>query len=287
MLDTSLSDAERYPLKTSDLVVFDCHREKGPVSIQYGSGKDQLIDDLPNIGFTGDRWYRPLFFDNQNWTPYEGMTMSIDPSGRGGDETGYAVCAQLHGNLFLLDAGGLLGGYDDTVLKRLAMVAKAWSVNRIVIESNFGDGMFLKLFTPVLSRIHPTTCEEVRSNKQKELRIIDTLEPVMNQHRLILNKAIIDRDLKVVSEKPHYSLFYQMTRITKDRGALKHDDRLDAVEIVVRDWLDALARDEQRAAKDWADKALDKELQTFMDGLILGHKKPKSQTFNSIGISGR
>ena len=77
--------------------------------------------------------------------------------------------------------------------------------------------------------------EEVRSSKQKELRIIDTLEPLFNQHRIIVDRKVIDKDYQETQELTGvlengcaYSLFYQLTHITKDRGSLNHDDRADA-----------------------------------------------------------
>ena len=82
MLDTSLSDAEKYPLKLSDLMVLPLGDHKAPCSLQYGSTTDLQLKDYLNPGFTGDRWYRPFFVD-KDWIPYEGKIMSIDPSGRG------------------------------------------------------------------------------------------------------------------------------------------------------------------------------------------------------------
>ena len=38
-----------------------------------------------------------------------------------------------------------------------------------------------------------------------------------------------------------YSLFYQLTRITHQRGALRHDDRLDSLEIACRYFTERLA----------------------------------------------
>ena len=59
----------------------------------------------------------------------------------------------------------------------------------IVVESNFGDGMFSKLLSSIHAKTYPVSIEEVRHNTQKEVRIIDTLEPVMMQHRLILMRS--------------------------------------------------------------------------------------------------
>lgn len=275
MLDTSLSDAEKYPLKTSDLIISPVHIEKAPVSIAWASGPDQVIKEIQNVGFTGDKWYRPLFID-KDWAPYEGAVMSIDPSGRGQDETGYAVGKHLHGTVYVPAAGGLKGGYDDTTLKRLAEIARDNKVNRIIIEANFGDGMFTKIFTPILASIYPCTLEEVKHSTQKERRIIDTLEPVMNRHRLVFDPKVVQDDLKSATKDNgdidlNYSLFYQMTRLTKERGSLKHDDRLDALAIMVAYWTDAMARDEDRAAKEYRSSLVDKELERFSEH-VFGHK---------------
>jgi len=83
MLDCTLSDANKYPLKTGDLICMDLNPEKAPSFIQYGSDKDQILKDLKNVGFAGDRWHRPMMYDKDKWTKYEGIVMAIDPSGRG------------------------------------------------------------------------------------------------------------------------------------------------------------------------------------------------------------
>lgn len=272
MLDTSLSDAERYPLKCSDLMVLPLGSDKAPLSLQYGSSPELQLKDFLNPGFTGDRFYRPFFVDKE-WIPYEGKVMSIDPSGRGADELGYAVVNQLHGSLYVTACGGLKGGYDDSTLTKLAQIAKEHKPNYIIIESNFGDGMFTKIFTPVLMRYHPCTIEEVRHNIQKEKRIIDTLEPVMNRHKLIFSDQVIKDDLKCfiddgeTIENFKHSLFYQLTHITRDRGALRHDDRLDALAIAVAYWVESMARDGDDALKAYEDGKLEEQLKEFMDGI--------------------
>ena len=58
MLDTSLSDAERYPLKAHDLIVMSINAFKAPQTVQWGhdsNGKNKRTD-IPNHGFTGDYW---------------------------------------------------------------------------------------------------------------------------------------------------------------------------------------------------------------------------------------
>lgn len=88
------------------------------------------------------------------------------------------------------------------------------------------DGMYLKLFEPVLRKVYKECgTKEVKSTGQKEVRIIDTLEPVLGNHKMIVTPECINRDIDSVPEGDYkYSLFYQLTRITSDRGALVHDD---------------------------------------------------------------
>lgn len=272
MLDTSLSDADRYPLKLGDLMVMELDKEVAPEKIVWGNPPEAVIQHLVCVGLNGDRYYRPVY-TSKEYVPYKGTVMAIDPSGRGSDELGYAVVKMLNGYLFLTDAGGLRGGYTEANLNKLCEVARDNKTNRIIIESNFGDGMFTQLLMPVLNRIYPCTVEEVRHSKQKELRIIDTLEPVMNQHRLIVDSRVIESDYKTLAglsteDALSYQLFHQMSRITKERGSLRHDDRLDALAIAVAYWVEVMNQDADKQIEIRKERQLMEELKVF-----LGHAK--------------
>ena len=277
MLDTSLSDADRYPLKLSDLIVMDVDREVAPVRVVWASAPDRLIEDIPSIGFTGDRLYRPMY-SSPDMAEFTGSVMTIDPSGRGSDETGYAVTKLLGGMVFARRCGGLAGGYDPATLETLAHIARSEAVKLILVESNFGDGMFTALLRPVLQRIYPCSVEEVRHSTQKELRIIDTLEPVMNQHRLVVDATLLRADAK--TDDPNTSLMHQLTRITKMRGALKHDDRLEALAMGVRYWLDHLSRDVSNSEVEHAERLLDEQLREF-EQYVLGLSLDDGHNFYS------
>jgi hypothetical protein len=270
MLDTRLSDTDRYPLKLNELLVMDVDAKVAPESLVWAQNPDLVWDSsVPNVGFTGDRYYRP-FKTLGDMIPYTGSVMSIDPAGRGKDETGYAIVKMLNGNLFVPDAGGLQGGYSEEVLKTLAIKAKQHEVNTIVVESNFGDGMFVEIFKPILTKIHPCTIEEVRHSVQKEKRIIDTLEPVINAHRLVIDPKVIRHDFESAQSysaetQLKYQMMYQMSRITRDRGAITHDDRLDALSIAVTYWVEQMAQDASVKIKDRKDEQLTEELNKLAD----------------------
>lgn len=264
-LDTSLSDADKYPLKQEDLVVMDCDSEKAPISLSYSSGRDTILD-IPNLGFTGDTLHRPQYIDTE-FAPYQYSIMSIDPSGRGSDEMGYAVIKYLHGRIYIMDCAGLQGGYSDDNLFRLAHIAKKYNVDKLYIENNFGDGMFNELLKPVLKQVHPASIEEVRSNKQKELRIIDTLEPLLNQHKIVIDTSLVKKDIEGALQDPtalQYSLMYQLTHVTRTRGCLRHDDRLDALAMVIAAIVDTVGIDEDEARKEYKDAQLQAQLDAFI-----------------------
>jgi hypothetical protein len=275
MLDTTLSDLEKYPLKLNDLIVVSglSTWKEAPTKIQWASSTDQIknIDsELPNVGLKGDYYVAPMYLSEQ-YAPFEGSVMSIDPAGRGADRTGFAVVKMLHGVLYLTACGGLIGGYSDSTLEELSTIAKHQNVNYVVIESNFGDGMATALLKPIMARIHPCTIEEVRHSKQKELRIIDTLEPVMNQHRLVVSQELIKDDFKVDLD---HQLFKQMTRITKDKGSLRHDDQLDALSIAVNYWVERMDRDQELSFNEHKNDLLQKDLDKFMENAL--GKKPRN-----------
>jgi len=268
MLDTSLSDTDRYPLKLSDLMVMSVDNDKAPEKLVYGVMKE--VKDLPNVGLAGDKYYAPEALVG-DYVDYDGSVLVIDPSGRGQDETAYAVVKMLNGYLYVPDCGGIAGGYSEQTLIKLANIGKKHKVNMILVESNFGDGMFTELLKPVLKKVYPVSTEEVRHSKQKELRIIDTLEPVMNQHKLIIDPKVIQQDFDSVQHHPpekasRYMLTYQMTRITKQRGALAHDDRLDALAMGVAYWIEQMAADVDLEMRDRKDRLLMEELDKFVNG---------------------
>ncbi len=267
MLDTTLSDADKFPLKQSDMIVMDIDRDKAPISLHYSSDRSNAINDIPNIGFTGDMCFRPGYVDPDR-REYEFSLMAIDPSGRGTDEMGYSIIKYLHGKIYVMVVGGLQGGYREDNLFKLAHLAKSYKVDTIYIESNFGDGMFDQLLKPILKNIWPATIEEVRSSKQKELRIIDTLEPLLNQHRLVFDKSLVMNDVKEAltdGVRLPYSFIYQLTHITKFRGCLAHDDRLDALSIGLAAIVELVGVDEDDARLSYQQEQMEQLLEDWVD----------------------
>ena len=283
LLNTNLSDAEKYPLKVADFIVADLDIDETSLTWAWATGQYQRINDLPCVALKGDYFYGPLG-RSQETSKYTGTIMAVDPSGRGSDETAYVVLKFLNGYLYILDVGGFKEGYETSVLRQLATKAKYFGVNKCIVEPNFGNGMFAKLLTPVMNEIHPgCAVEDSKSAKgQKEARIIDVLEPVMMRHKLIIDKQVIIDDYKVYEKNPAYSLVYQLTRLSRDRGALAHDDKIDALAMAVEYWLESMSIDEQQGLEELAFEQIEKWLDPDF-GILYVEEPPALKSFKKVG----
>ena len=285
-LDTSLTDAQKYPLKLKDLIVFDINPEVAPEKIVWASSDSNR--KIPSFGLAGDLIYEPMWI-SPHFTPYIQTAMFIDPSGRGKDETAICIASTCNGYIFVHELIGLAGGYNDTTLKRIAKLAFRYNINLIRVESNFGDAMFCQLLRPIIAE----TCgqvaiEDFRATKNKEARIIAALEPVMTQHRLCFDtQAIRDKETQ-----------FQLTRIHSGRGSLARDDRVDILAAAVYYWEDVIglnvdhavaknrAKEHNDVVKEWlSDKRVFGLLSNRVSGALRLHdeqpttKKPRGRSW--------
>jgi hypothetical protein len=266
-LDTSLSDADRYPLKTRNLLVVDADTKIAPQRLVWGSGPDQVLKDFVNVGFDGDRLCRPMWVA-PDYLPYTGSVMKIDPSGRGKDETSYCVTKFLNGFVFVRRWGGFRDGFGEETLKALAEIAAEEEVALISCEDNMGDGMFRRLLEPYVARRRPCLVEGYKVTGQKELRILAALEPALAQHRVVIDAECVRQDL-AVQDHVRRGL-YQLTHLTSARGSLKHDDRVEVLGAAVQHWAEFMNADATKAEEAWKrkqDEAWEKE---FFKGTIIG-----------------
>ena len=263
MLDTSLSDADKFPLKMADLIVTSVNPKSAPENIIWCSDPANVIKDAPTVGLPGDYFYSPMQQQGE-WGAYTETICSVDPSGRGSDETAAAYLSQRNGILYLHEMRAYKDGYSDRTLLDILRGCKKYDVKKLVIETNFGDGIVSELFRKHLQQTKQLIdVEEVRANVRKEDRIIDALEPVLNQHRMVIDRGVIDWDYAsnkdaAPEERLMYMLFYQMSRMCREKGAVKHDDRLDCLAQGVKYFTDALAISAQesiniRKREEWDD----------------------------------
>lgn len=252
MLNTKLSDALRFPLKLARMIALDI-LDKAPLTVTRSPNPADCSDHtVHGFGFK----MRLASAVSTEMASLAQIVAYVDPAGGGlnADETAYAVTAFMNGNIYLLDVGGFPGGYDKDLLSALAERIAKWKPNAVVIEKNMGFGAFREVFVPILHAVHKCAVEDDLVTGQKETRIIATLEPVIGRGALIVALSAIEQDkLDCARYQPKdrqvYSLFFQLAKLTKARGALVHDDRADALEGSVRYWQKYLAVDQEHQAK--------------------------------------
>jgi hypothetical protein len=270
MLDTTLSDAEKFPLKFSDLVITAVNPTQAPDSVVWCSDPRNVLKDLPTVGLPGDYFYSPMHLQGE-WSNYTETICSVDPSGRGSDETAATYISQKNGFLYVHEVRAYRDGYSDNTLLDILRGCKRYNVTKLLIETNFGDGIVAELFKKHLQQTKQAIdVEEVRANVRKEDRIIDALEPVMNQHRLIIDRGVVEWDYAsnkdaAPEERLLYMLFYQMSRMCREKGAVKHDDRLDSLAQAVKYFTDAMGISAYEAVKMRKQEEWNDILETFID----------------------
>lgn len=255
MLDTSLSDLERHPLKLRDLIVTSLDSKMAHLKYVWTQDKDRRHNDLMSIGLEGDFFAGPGFKSDEV-ADYTDTVMAIDPSGEGSDETAYAVMRQLYGYLFLIDVGGFRDGFGQATLDALAAKCVRHGVKTVLIEKNFGGGMFRNLLQPVITAAvlastpkgqEPALVgmEDILNTGQKETRIINSLLPLVQSHRIIVDREVFVGDYEEVdrTNSSIYTFSYQFTRLTRDRKSLGHDDRVEAVAIAAKYYADRVTQD--------------------------------------------
>lgn len=273
MLSTKLSDADRYPLKLPliRMCSFDAEGKMAPITLGFVR-TDQNLIPLPEGHTLRSKIYRVQ--EASDFTPLQGYHMYVDPTGGGknGDELAYAVTGFAAGRVYLVDAGGRPGGFDEEVLDWLTRKAMQWKPQTISIEKNYGNGALAAIWLPKLrkaqdeAKAQRADIEEVWETGQKELRIIDVLEPIIGAGKLVMNEDIIQSDWEQCQRYPGdtrqvFSLLWQIARITRDRGSLIHDDRLDAVAGSARFWAEFLSIDDEKAATKAKQDAFNKMMQ--------------------------
>ena len=289
MLDTRLMDRDRFPLKPSNLIFMKVPPNRVPIDIMHIQAPEYRVFTPPDFPVEVP-FYRASGF-GQEMGGFQGTYMHVDPAGGGanGDEIGWGVTKFSNGRVFLISAGGIRGGYEEETLKFFTQLAVKHKPDTIGVERNYGNGAFKNIWEPKLIREHACSIIETWETGQKELRIIDVLEPVIGSGKLVVDEAVLTEDMKYLdryspSERTSYSMFYQMARITRDRNALVHDDRLDAVAGAVRHWVQLLRTDEEKAKAAAQREAYKKLMENPLGNgrPVKGFSKYSQQSINAL-----
>jgi len=255
LLDVSESDDMKFPLKTSDFIVANIDDDEAPLKISYSSMPDDII--WIKTHNKKNKFYKSSYVSKET-AKYEMKLLSLDPSGRGLDEMGITIIFSLNTRLFIKKITGIKGGYDVEVMDNIVNMVNHYGIDTIVVESNYGDGAFLKMLEPhINTKCKDVLLDEIHVKGQKEIRIIENLEPLLNQHRLVVDKDFLDKD---IDSGVVYSFISQMTNLSTERGCLAHDDRIDSLSNGVQYMLDKMSDNEERGMDRFIDDANEKLL---------------------------
>jgi hypothetical protein len=250
MLNTTLADAMRFPLKPEKLIVLRTDGARAPLSVVRGM-LDTQVREFTSVDFAF-RMMAPHELSKETQA-FQSIWAYVDPAagGANADETAWAIGGFLNGSITLLSAGGVPGGYDEAGLERLAKILAAYKLDGVTIEKNMGFGAFRQVFTPILRKHLQCQIEDDLVTGQKETRIIQTLAPIMGRGALIVDESVVAEDSQYcahysASLRQSYSLFYQLSKLSATRNALLHDDRVDALEGLCRHFQDAIAQDQAK-----------------------------------------
>lgn len=270
MLDTTLADIDKYPLKLQDLIVFDVDIDSAPEKVVWQG--QNANKKMPSWGLGGDVIMEPMYISNE-YMPYQHRHMVIDPSGRGADETAVCIVSTAGALIYVHELTGWDGGYSDVVLEKIAKMCVEYSIPLVRIESNFGDGLFSKVITPVLldycGRIG---IEEFKVSGRKEARMLDILEPVMSAHRLVFDRRVAKDEKNQM----------QITRLADIRGALKHDDRVDALASAVDYYKQLMAINTDKAVQDNKHKRWEETVESWASDFRAGDWIPHSGAIREL-----
>lgn len=261
MLNTSLTDRFRYPLKTDQLICMNMsgtlfpmqlHRDPRDTALKLYQVHGHSFKMSSHIDVSSQS------LDGSDMAPdyrtLQNKVMYIDPAAGGSttqDETAYAVMGFLNGNLYLLCVGAVPGGYEREKLEKLAEVAELHKPNEVIIEKNMGYGAFKEVFTPILREKYQGAIKDDFVVGQKEKRIASILGPIIGRGSLAVATSCIEDDRACcdphpAAKKKLYSFFFQLSKLTLDRNSLVHDDRLDAVAGAANCFVELIAIDQKK-----------------------------------------
>lgn len=309
MLDTALMDAERYPLRSRHLVVMNLDDKVAPATITWQPTNDTRITG--NTACIDNEFHYPAGQSLEH-LEYTGRMMYVDTAGggqgsgdKGSDEMVGCVTYFMSGYVYFMGMEAFVPNPDDAEgeYRKLAKLAYDHRVNHIEIERNYGGEMLvsaikkeINLYYEEMKEMNPVAFEkhfegmrvsrapsvETRwESGQKELRIIDNLSPLMQRHQLIVSQEMIEHDAFLsrfypAHRKQIYSLWHQVKKITRDKGSLSHDDRIDALAGACRYWAESTVQDEKRMAETRGDQENDDFMKDWGATTLTSRSRPTS-----------
>jgi hypothetical protein len=246
------SEGDQYPIQLRDFIVFNCTGAIGPVQLAHGeqaAGKATYRDDIEVDALAEDDGFHSPAFVSPDYAPWSRTHMRVDPAYGGKDKMAHAIGSTLGGNYFIRRVKGYKisnrTGKDTISLEKAAQAqaqdAKDLNARTCTVEKNSGGEAYAMVLQNAMNALKDDTwaCSvtTLPSTGQKEVRMLDGAEGPIQLKRVVLDES--------VARNP--SLQHQLTRLTRVRGCLDHEDEAEVVCALIADLKDNLRVDPEKA----------------------------------------
>ena len=293
-----IGEGERRPLKLGDLMVMPLHRDAVPFPVLWGEhdhngstaiGTIENRSPDPQSRLQAIR--RPAQIGSTTIN-YQGTKAGLDIAGAGADRMVLCIVSMAAATFFVKNLTIMSGGLDSGSLAKIAAALREHGATELIYEKNADPtGAFGQLLTKAIGDaavpkgadpLYPDgwSCQVTgkHSSGQKELRVINTIEPLLAGHKIVVAPQVLEPQCP---GHPEHEFQWQFTRITRERNSLQHDDAVDAMQIALAAWTDSnqslsmredaiAANAAKHKAEEWADR-----MKRF-DQMAIGKKKPEA-----------
>lgn len=256
------SESDAYPIQLASFIVHPCTGDRGPVSIQWGemaAGKSTYLDAIEVDALSeGDGFHRAAFFSDEH-APWSRTHMRVDPAFSGKDKNVHGIASSLGSYYFIRRLTGHMVGPGkgrvslDECARRQAEDAKTFGARTCTVEANGGGEAYAVILQHAMNTLKDDTwaCQvtALPSKGQKEVRMLDGAEGPIQLKRVVLDDS--------VARNP--ALQHQLTRLTRVRGCLDHEDEAEVLCALISDLKDNLRVTPDRAQKKVRDRLAEQD----------------------------
>lgn len=312
MLDTTLADALRTKIKLTDIPIIGCGYDNVPETLEWLIQPNKALTEQDSTPYTKLHQLYYASGVSDKFIPLKHKVMTLDPSGSNGDELAFGIGGATNSYIYILSVGGFRGGCTPDNMDKVLLKMISTSTKILDIEKNMGHGTVGLLFQShkgaivtklktnvddiqVLKMLNESGLSKLELIKalsdisiteyhvvgQKEKRIIDTISPVTRRHKLVITTNALKDDWEYCQQhsndkRTSFSILYQLSSITYDRGSLIHDDRADCIQRIVETCkgflsIDALAASKKRDDADkkvWVNNPMGYSKEVLNQGVV-------------------
>ncbi|CBY88581.1 hypothetical protein [Pantoea phage LIMEzero] len=253
MLDTSLSDALKQTLRLGDLILFHGSPESAPEVLHWSNNPRHLAELPQDFPLARAQLYLAADFSD-TYVKFTNTVAFLDPAGGGTDESVCIATASIGPYIHVIGMHCYHGGQTEENVAAAVEWMHQMGVQSVTIEDNMGHGAVTNMFRGEIKRQGLVMgAEGIYSSGQKEVRILNRLNPIMQRHRVVLHWSVLEEDLRLCRSMANggreYSLFYQMQNLTTQKDSIPHDDRVETLSAAVFLHAAVLAQDEGQEAE--------------------------------------